>query len=205
MQPMNPVLCALIRISYLSLGQVAEHLALLKSNLLSAIIGKRALPERVMATLFPILELIPNGTLRMDIVHRWHMRSLEHLPPLLGDGPLGSVVLHPLQTPRKSAQRWDHWLLCSSAGLYGIVRGREAILGERTIPYLRFGAPITIEDPTACWTNGIPKSIVPMLLAQISDTGNTNEITWEDVAQEAERRLIGPEQVMHWLRSERPN
>lgn len=196
---MNHVLSALIRISHLSLGQVAEQLVMLKSNLLSAIIGKRALPERVMEPLFPILGLAPNGTLRPDIVHRWHIRSLEHLPPLLGDGPLGSIVLHPLLAPRKSAQRWDHWLLCSSNGLYGLVRGREAILSERTMPYLTFGPAITIDDPTACWLQGIPKSVVPMLMAQVSVADHSENITWTDVQREAERRGIEPKSIMQWL------
>lgn len=198
---MNPVLCMLIRISYLSLGQISEQLAMLKSNLLSAIIGKRALPERVMEPLFPLLGLSPNGTLRLDVVHRWHVRSLDHLPILLGDGPLGSVTLHPLLTPRKSAQRWDHWLLCSSNGLFGIVRGREGTLAERQITYLTFGAPITIEDPAACWTNGIPKSFVPMLLAQAAGTDKPEIVSWQDVAREAERRHISPNDVMRWLQA----
>lgn len=198
---MNPILCALIRISYMSLGQVAEQLAMLKSNLLSAIIGKRALPERVLEPLFPMLGLASNGTLRLDVVHRWHIRALDHLQVLLGDGPLGSIVLHPLQTPRKSAQRWDHWLLCSSNGLYGLVRGREAILGERAMPYLTFGPAITIDDPTACWLQGIPKSVVPMLLAQVSGADKSENITWADVQREAERRSIEPKAIMQWIQA----
>ncbi len=200
---MNPVLCALIRISHLSLGQISEQLSLLKSNLLSAIIGKRSLPGRVMDSLFPLLGLRENGVLRSDVLHRWHFRSLDHLAPLLLDGPLGHVALYPLVTPRKSAQKWDHWLLCSSNGFYGIVRGRSEKLGEHKLDGLDFGCPVPVDDPTLCWKTGMALSVVSMLLSQAASSDKAENITWSMVVSEAIRQQIDAGEVMQWIRSKK--
>jgi hypothetical protein len=196
---MEAALSALIRIQPQSITLLAELAGLQKSNLLAAMVGKRPLPERAMGVLLDTMGLDRNGAISSQRLYRWRIRDLRHLEPLIGAGPLGAISFYEMRPPGKTrAIQSEYWLLQAGSSILAIVRARHEVLRELVIPGITVSdAAIDTPEPAQWWAEGIPRSVVMVMLEQLKDRlGRPAEVTWEQVIAEAEQRGLGPEGVL---------
>lgn len=199
---MEAALAALIRIQPQSISLLAEQVGLQKSNLLAAMAGKRPLPERALGALLDCMGLDRNGAISSQRLYRWRIRDLRHLEPLIGAGPLGAISFYEMRpSGRTRALLSEYWLLQAGSSILAIVRARQEVLRELEISGITISdAAIDTPEPAQWWAEGVPKTVVMVMLEQLQDRlARPEGITWAQVIAEAERRGIGPEGVMGLL------
>jgi hypothetical protein len=200
---MEAALAALIRIQPQSISLLAEQVGLQKSNLLAAMAGKRPLPERALGALLDCMGLDRNGAISSQQLYRWRIRDLRHLEPLIGTGPLGAISFYEMRPPgRTRALLSEYWLLQAGSSILAIVRARQDVLRELEISGITISdAAIDTPEPAQWWAEGVPKTVVMVMLEQLQDrlARPDKAVTWAQVIAEAERRGIGPEGVMGLL------
>ena len=200
---MDAGLCALIRLNPLSISQLAESIGLLKPNLLAAMAGKRPLPERFLGPLIAAVGLLPNGLLATERVYCWRVRDADHLASLGATGTLEAITLYPIRPLKKSALQSEYWLLSGRSGVIAIIRAKPEIVAACVETGMALGKPITgIPDPATWWQQGVPKSVVTVLLTERHEASGSPMVSWEDVIRDAERRKVSPEVVMRFLDAE---
>jgi hypothetical protein len=95
----------------------------------------------------------------------------------------------------------EYWLLQAGSSILAIVRARQDVLRELEISGITISdAAIDTPEPAQWWAEGVPRSVVMVMLEQLQDRlARPNGITWAQVIAEAERRGMRPEGVMGLL------